>query len=133
MHVRAVQHVQQCQQSALPVVEATDLGQVANPPVEDGLALMADHFLTAGFTEEETNLAFVGGESMYAYNWPYMYTNAEKDSSKVKGNVAVAPIVGPTGPGASTLGGYNNGINVNSKSKQTARDFVAFVQNPENQ
>ena len=34
-------------------VWATDLGQVANPPVEDGLALMADHFLAAGFTEEE--------------------------------------------------------------------------------
>ena len=33
-------------------VWATDLGQVANPPVEDGLALMADHFLAAGFTEE---------------------------------------------------------------------------------
>jgi hypothetical protein len=34
-------------------VWATDLGQVANPPVEDGLALMADAFLGAGFTEEE--------------------------------------------------------------------------------
>ncbi|HEY7179027.1 MAG TPA: DUF6282 family protein [Gaiella sp.] len=34
-------------------VWATDLGQVANPPVEDGLALMADAFLAAGFTEDE--------------------------------------------------------------------------------
>jgi hypothetical protein len=34
-------------------VWATDLGQVFNPPVEDGLALMADHFLEAGFSEEE--------------------------------------------------------------------------------
>ncbi len=34
-------------------VWATDLGQTANPPVEDGLALMADAFLAAGFTEEE--------------------------------------------------------------------------------
>ncbi len=34
-------------------VWATDLGQDANPPVEDGLALMADEFLAAGFTEEE--------------------------------------------------------------------------------
>ncbi len=24
---------------------------------------------STGFTEEETALAFVGGESMYAYNW----------------------------------------------------------------
>jgi hypothetical protein len=34
-------------------VWATDLGQLANPPVEDGLALMADAFLAAGFTEDE--------------------------------------------------------------------------------
>ncbi|TJZ80149.1 ABC transporter substrate-binding protein [Rhodococcus oryzae] len=114
--------------------------EVESPEAKAGLQSLVDAYAkgqiakrSTGFTEEETNLAFVGGESMYAYNWPYMYTNAEKDSSKVKGDVAVAPIVGPTGPGASTLGGYNNGINVNSKSKQTARDFVAFVQNPENQ
>jgi len=34
-------------------VLSTDLGQVFNPPVEDGLALFADQFLQAGFTEEE--------------------------------------------------------------------------------
>ena len=34
-------------------VWATDLGQVFNPPVEDGLALMADRFLEAGFSEAE--------------------------------------------------------------------------------
>jgi multiple sugar transport system substrate-binding protein len=88
---------------------------------------------STGFTEEETNLAFVGGEAMYAYNWPYMWDNAQKDGSKVKGNVGVAPIAGPNGAGASTLGGYNNGINVFSKNKATARDFIAFVQNDENQ
>ena len=34
-------------------VWATDLGQLANPPVEDGLALMADAFLDAGFGEDD--------------------------------------------------------------------------------
>jgi hypothetical protein len=34
-------------------VLSTDLGQVFNPPVEDGLALMADRLLAAGFDEEE--------------------------------------------------------------------------------
>jgi hypothetical protein len=34
-------------------VWATDLGQIFNPPVEDGLALMADQFLAAGFSDEE--------------------------------------------------------------------------------
>jgi len=32
---------------------STDLGQKFNPPVEDGMALMADRFLEAGFSEEE--------------------------------------------------------------------------------
>lgn len=34
-------------------VFSSDLGQPFNPPVEDGLALMADYFLEAGFTEDE--------------------------------------------------------------------------------
>jgi hypothetical protein len=34
-------------------VLSSDLGQPFNPPVEDGLALMADHMLGAGFTEDE--------------------------------------------------------------------------------
>jgi hypothetical protein len=34
-------------------VLATDLGQVDNPPVEDGLALLADRLLDAGFSEED--------------------------------------------------------------------------------
>ena len=34
-------------------VLSTDLGQLANPPVEDGLALMADRLLEAGFSEQD--------------------------------------------------------------------------------
>jgi hypothetical protein len=33
-------------------VWSTDLGQTFNPPVEDGLALMADRFLGAGFSDD---------------------------------------------------------------------------------
>lgn len=36
-------------------VLSTDLGQPANPPVEDGLALMADRLLEAGFTEDDVH------------------------------------------------------------------------------
>jgi hypothetical protein len=34
-------------------VLSTDLGQVFNPPVEDGMALMVDRLLAAGFDEQE--------------------------------------------------------------------------------
>jgi hypothetical protein len=40
-------------------VWGSDLGQRFNPPVEDGLALMADRFLEAGFTEEEVRIMAV--------------------------------------------------------------------------
>jgi hypothetical protein len=40
-------------------VLSTDLGQVKNPPVEDGLALMVDRLLAAGFTEEEVHVMAV--------------------------------------------------------------------------
>ena len=49
-------------------VLATDLGQVDNPPVEDGLALLADRLLAAGFSEEDvrtmavTNTQRLAGE-----------------------------------------------------------------------
>ena len=80
-------------------------------------------------TEEETNLAFTGGETAFAINWPYMYSNAEEAGI----NFEVQPLVGEKGVGASTLGGYNNGINVNSKHKATARDFIEFIISEENQ
>lgn len=40
-------------------VWSTDLGQTFNPPVEDGLAIMADQFLSAGFSEEEVQMMAV--------------------------------------------------------------------------
>ncbi|RKQ87051.1 hypothetical protein C8N24_5071 [Solirubrobacter pauli] len=40
-------------------VWGSDLGQVFNPPVEDGLALLADRHLAAGFSEEEVRIMAV--------------------------------------------------------------------------
>jgi hypothetical protein len=40
-------------------VWGSDLGQVFNPPVEDGLAIMADEFLAAGFSEREVRMMAV--------------------------------------------------------------------------
>lgn len=47
-------------------VLSSDLGQVQNPPVEDGLALMADRLLEAGFTEEEVRTMAVDNTRMLA-------------------------------------------------------------------
>jgi hypothetical protein len=47
-------------------VLSTDLGQPANPPVEDGLALMADRLLEAGFSEDEVRTMAVVNTRMLA-------------------------------------------------------------------
>ena len=58
-----------------------------------------------------------------------MYSNAEEKGLQFE----VQPLVGKDGVGVSTLGGYNNGINVNSENKATAKDFIEFIINEENQ
>jgi hypothetical protein len=40
-------------------VLSTDLGQVFNPPVEDGMAIMVDRLLGAGFNDEEVHVMAV--------------------------------------------------------------------------
>jgi Family of unknown function (DUF6282) len=50
-HIRAV--------GAEHSVLSTDLGQVFNPPVEDGMAIMVDRLLAAGFDESEVHVMAV--------------------------------------------------------------------------
>lgn len=114
---------------------------VNTPEAKAGLQALVDAYKGGqiparanGFTEEETNLAFLAGEVAYAYNWPYMYDTATNEpTSTVAGKFGVSAIVGPNGAGASTLGGYNDAINVNSAHKATALDFIRFIQSEENQ
>ncbi|MCE5291662.1 MAG: ABC transporter substrate-binding protein [Nocardiaceae bacterium] len=113
---------------------------VDTPEAKAGLTALVDAYkdgvipkAATGYNEEGTHTNFLAGKSMFAYNWPYMYDKAAGDDSKIVGKYDVAAIVGEDGAGASTLGGYNNAINVNSKHKATARDFIAFVEGTEAQ
>ena len=111
-----------------PTVESTEAKaglQALVDAYEDGTIAKS----STAATEEETNLAFTEGKTAFAINWPYMYSNAVEAGV----NVEVQPLVAEKGVGASTLGGYNNGINVNSKHKATAKDFIEFIINEENQ
>lgn len=118
------------------VLDASGEPAVESPEAKAGLQALVDAYkdktispASTAATEEETNLAFTGGDTAFAINWPYMYTNAEEAGL----NFEVQPLVGEKGVGVSTLGGYNNGINVNSEHKATARDFIEFVINEDNQ
>jgi len=47
-------------------IVTTDLGQPGNPPVEDGLALMADALHATGFTDEEIATMIVDNSRLLA-------------------------------------------------------------------
>ena len=118
------------------VLDASGEPAVESAEAKAGLQALVDAYkdktispASTAATEEETNLAFTGGDTAFAINWPYMFTNAEDAGL----NFEVQPLVGEKGVGVSTLGGYNNGINVHSEHKATARDFIEFVINEENQ
>ncbi|MCK7637688.1 ABC transporter substrate-binding protein [Corynebacterium pygosceleis] len=115
-----------------PVVDSDDSKaglQALVDAYDDGV--IASDSISA--TEEETNLAFTEGRTAFAINWPYMYGNAEKDNSAVKGEFEVQPLVAKDGVGVSTLGGYNNAVSAYSENKLTARDFIEFIISEENQ
>lgn len=85
------------------------------------------------YMEEEGRRAFQQGKLLYLRNWPYVYNlaNTKGPDSKIVGKFAVAPLPGPDGPGASTLGGHNLALSKFSENKETAKDWMAFMQSEE--
>ncbi|WP_072690256.1 ABC transporter substrate-binding protein [Rhodococcus marinonascens] len=108
---------------------------IDSPEAREGLQVLVDNFADGNipaqdttFQEPESQQAFEDGQVLFLRNWPYVYANAEKDSSAVNGNFAVAPLPGKDGIGTSTLGGYNAAISAYSENKATAHDFLEFLQ-----
>ena len=80
------------------------------------------------FQETETNNAWVGGQSVFARNWPYMQSTSEdKEASKVAGNVGFAVLPSGDGTNAATLGGWMSMINRYSENQEAAWEFVKFM------
>jgi multiple sugar transport system substrate-binding protein len=81
-----------------------------------------------GFQETQNLNAFSAGQLMFMRNWPYAVAVLNAEGSKVKGKFAIAPLPGPNGHGASSLGGHSVGISSYSKYKATALDFLKFLE-----
>jgi multiple sugar transport system substrate-binding protein len=81
-----------------------------------------------GFQETQSLNAFESGQLMFLRNWPYAVAILDGKGSKVAGKYGVAPLPGPSGHGASTLGGHNLGISAYSRHKATALDFLKFIE-----
>ena len=114
---------------------------LTTPEAEEGLNNLVDAFKNGNipaeaitYQEEESRRAFQEGKLLFLRNWPYVYNLATTEgSSQVKDVLGMAALPGKDGPGASSLGGHNAAISVYSKNKATARDFVKFLIEEEQQ
>src|SRR5215207_9475036 len=98
--------------------------------IADGVAPQA----VSTYKEPETEPAFLGGRSVFARNWPYMYALAsDPEISKLKPDqIGITPIpVSEGNPSSSTLGGWNFFINATSDKQEEAWEFIKFMTDPE--
>ena len=98
--------------------------------IADGVSPQA----VSTYKEPETEPAFLGGTSVFARNWPYMYALAsDPEISKIKPDqIGIEPIpVSDGNPSSSTLGGWNFFINATSDKQDEAWEFIKFMTDPE--
>lgn len=84
-----------------------------------------------GFKETESLNAFAAGQLVFLRNWPYADAILSGKDSKVAGKFGIAPLPGPDGHGASSLGGHSVAISQYSKHKATDIDFLKFLESDE--
>jgi multiple sugar transport system substrate-binding protein len=81
-----------------------------------------------GFKETESLNAFAAGQLVFMRNWPYADAILSGKDSKVADKFDIAPLPGPDGHGASSLGGHSVAISQFSKHKATGIDFLKFLE-----
>ena len=84
-----------------------------------------------GFQETQSLNAFQAGKLVFMRNWPY--ADAILAASKLKGKYDIAPLPGPNGQGASTLGGHSIAISAYSKHQKSGLAFVQWLDEPAQQ
>lgn len=86
------------------------------------------------FTEIESDQAFIEGQTVFLRNWPYEFASAnDKSKSKIAGNVGIAPLPAGDKGSAATLGGWQAGINKNTKHPKEAWEFLKYMAGAEGQ
>jgi multiple sugar transport system substrate-binding protein len=108
---------------------------IDTPEAKTGMQALVDMFKAGyipkenlGWQESQSLADMQAGNAVFMRNWPYAVSQLAKAPSKVIGKVGLAPLPGPQGTGASTLGGHNIAISAYSKHKATALDFIKYMQ-----
>ncbi|MEG4862819.1 MULTISPECIES: ABC transporter substrate-binding protein [unclassified Microcoleus] len=80
------------------------------------------------YGEEETRLLFQNGKALFLRNWPYVWKLANAEGSKVRGKIAIEPMLSSTGKtGGSCLGGWGWGIAKTSKHPEQAWKAIKYL------
>lgn len=84
--------------------------------------------------EEPTRHIFGNGRALFMRNWPYAWNIFEREGSPVKGKVGVSTLPSfPDKGSASTLGGWQLGVNKYSKNPEAAEKLIRFLTSLESQ
>ena len=100
--------------------------------VADGVSPQA----VSTYQEPETEAPFLGGDAVFARNWPYMYSLAGTGDFIKPDVIDIAPLpAGEGGQSVSGLGGWNFFINAfaGQEAQDAAWEFVKFMTAPEQQ
>jgi multiple sugar transport system substrate-binding protein len=86
------------------------------------------------YREEDTRRLFVSGQTAFLRNWPYVWSSANEDASKIKGKVGIKPMVHiPGETGGACLGGWGMGISKTSKHPEEAWKAIQYFTSKEAQ
>jgi multiple sugar transport system substrate-binding protein len=81
--------------------------------------------------EEPTRRIFGDGKALYMRNWPYAWNIFEREGSPVRGKTGVTRLPAfEGGRPASTLGGWQLGVNRYSRNPEDAETLVRFLTSP---
>ena len=80
------------------------------------------------YKEEDSRRLFTEGQSLFLRNWPYVWSMAEGEESKIKGAAGTAPLPHADGEiGYSTIGGWNVALSSYSEHPDEALEFLLFI------
>ena len=93
--------------------------------IESGVSPQA----VSTYAEPETEAPFLGGDAVFARNWPYMYSMAGTGDFISQDQINIAPLPAGSAGSVSGLGGWNFFINAFAESgaQDAAWQFVQFM------
>lgn len=84
------------------------------------------------YTEEEARGVFQSGNAVFMRNWPYVWSLAQREGSRVRGKIGVAPLPhGPDADSVSTLGGWNFAVSRYTDTPEAAISLARYMTSAE--